>query len=241
MSFFKKIFGNDQKDSGQDSENVVDLPCVTIGSQVWTTENLDVSSFKNGDVIHHATTEEDWINCTKKNIPAWCYPIDKLGDESETTAYGKLYNWYAVNDKRVLAPAGWRIPTKTDWESLATHIGEEGLARSWSADTIYGDAGTEIKGKKQLMFCGIGTPDEDGFKLRSTEWRGNNSTGFNAQNSVWRDDGGMYGFPGVSAWWSTTKQGKGESWHFILSSGANGIILNYELHGSGMFIRCLRN
>ena len=92
---------------------------VTIGTQVWMTKNLDVSVFRNGDSIPQAKTAEEWINAGLKKQPAWCYDrdADSLG------LCGKLYNWYAVNDPRGLAPAGWKIPSKDDWYQLIEFLG----------------------------------------------------------------------------------------------------------------------
>ena len=80
---------------------------VEIGNQVWMAENLTVAKFRNGDLIPQVKTLEEF---KKVSGPAWCY---YEFSESNGLKYGKLYNWYAVNDPRGLAPIGWRIP-KTD-------------------------------------------------------------------------------------------------------------------------------
>jgi uncharacterized protein (TIGR02145 family) len=38
-------------------------------------------------------------------------------------AYGRLYNWYAVNDSRGLTQPGWHIPSDAEWNSLQTYSG----------------------------------------------------------------------------------------------------------------------
>ncbi|MDE3214464.1 MAG: fibrobacter succinogenes major paralogous domain-containing protein [Bacteroidota bacterium] len=93
---------------------------VKIGTQVWMAENLDVSRFRNGDPITEAETREQWDEAAKEGKPAWCY---YHRDSDRVTIYNKLYNWYAVNDPRGLAPAGWRIPTKQDWATLINNSG----------------------------------------------------------------------------------------------------------------------
>lgn len=35
----------------------------------------------------------------------------------------KLYNWYAINDPRGIAPEGWTIPTRDDFDQLVKHYG----------------------------------------------------------------------------------------------------------------------
>ena len=93
---------------------------VTIGTQTWTTKNLDVATFRNGDAIPQAKTFKEWKDAGNNKQPAWCYYDD---DAKNGTKYGKLYNWYAVNDARGLAPAGWHIPTDEEWTVLSTFLG----------------------------------------------------------------------------------------------------------------------
>ena len=91
------------------------LDPVEIGQQTWMATNLNTDKFANGDQILEAKSEKSWIEaCTKKQA-AWCYFENK---SKNGKIYGKLYNWYAVNDPRGLAPKGWRIPTAEDVEKL---------------------------------------------------------------------------------------------------------------------------
>jgi hypothetical protein len=46
---------------------------VEIGHQVWKTQNLDVETFKNGDVIPEAQSKEEWVRVGENSEPAWCY------------------------------------------------------------------------------------------------------------------------------------------------------------------------
>ncbi len=95
------------------------VPSINIGSQVWTNENLNVDHFRNGDIIPEAKTAEEWINAAKNKQSAWCYYDN---DPSNSQKYGKLYNWYAVNDTRGLAPYGWHVPSNQDWIVLVKFI-----------------------------------------------------------------------------------------------------------------------
>ena len=109
----------------QRTASSVKIASVKIGSQVWATENLNVDRFRNGDPIPQAKTNEEWERAGKNKQPAWCYYEN---DPKNGETYGKLYNWYAVNDPRGLAPEGWRIPTDTDWMQLRDYLGGEALA-----------------------------------------------------------------------------------------------------------------
>jgi uncharacterized protein (TIGR02145 family) len=93
---------------------------VVIGSQTWMAENLNVSKFRNGDLIPEAKTKEDWEQAGKNKQPAWCYYNN---DPTNSAKFGILYNWYAVNDPRGLSPAGYHVPTDAEWTSLTTFLG----------------------------------------------------------------------------------------------------------------------
>ena len=95
---------------------------VTIGSQVWTTKNLNVSTYRNGDVIPHVQDQKAWAKLT---TGAWCY-FDNYS--ANGTKYGKLYNWYAVIDPRGLAPDGFHIPTDKEWTKLSDFLSKESEA-----------------------------------------------------------------------------------------------------------------
>ena len=64
-----------------------DFSEVKIGKQIWSKQNLNVSTFKNGDVIKEAKTKEEWVEAYQKKIPAWCYYDNS---EENGKKYGKL-------------------------------------------------------------------------------------------------------------------------------------------------------
>lgn len=92
------------------------FPSITIGSQVWMTNNWNGTKFQNGDTIPQVTDTTEWSNLT---TPAWCY-FDN--NPANGNIYGKLYNWYAVNDPRGIAPTGWKVPSYTDIDNLGTYL-----------------------------------------------------------------------------------------------------------------------
>ncbi len=102
---------------------------VTIGSQIWMDKNLNVSTYRNGDIIPQVTDGPTFANLT---TGAWCYYNN---DPAMGTIYGKLYNWYAVNDTRGLAPLGWHIPNETELKTLSDFLGGSQVAGSKMKDT----------------------------------------------------------------------------------------------------------
>jgi uncharacterized protein (TIGR02145 family) len=95
---------------------------VTIGTQVWMVDNLKTLKYRNGETIPNITDLNIWSNlssaaqCDYENTPAY------------TETYGRLYNWYAVNDPRNIAPFGWHIPSKEEWLTLINYLGGEEVA-----------------------------------------------------------------------------------------------------------------
>ncbi len=87
----------------------------------WSKKNLNVSKFRNGDNIPEAKTNEEWNKAGENKQPAWCYYNN---DSLNGAKYGKLYNWYAVNDSRGLAPLGWHIPSDVEWSIVQDWINE---------------------------------------------------------------------------------------------------------------------
>ena len=97
-------------------------PTVIIGTQTWTQTNLNVSHYRNGDIIPQVTDPTAWANLT---TGPWCYYNN---DPANGAIYGKLYNWYAVNDPRGLAPIDYHIPTDAEWTIIIDYFGGENIA-----------------------------------------------------------------------------------------------------------------
>ena len=98
-------------------DNTTPYPTVTIGNRIWMQKNLNVCKYRNGDDIPQVTDLNSWNGLT---TGAWCYYAN---DTANGLVYGKLYNWYAVNDPRGLAPVGWHIPSDDEWTILTTYLG----------------------------------------------------------------------------------------------------------------------
>lgn len=103
-----------------DSNKLETFKTVKIGSQIWMAENLNTDRFSNGELIPEARTPEEWEKAGWNKQPAWCY-YDY--DPENGKIYGKLYNWYAINDTRGLAPKGWHVPSDADWDLLIRSLG----------------------------------------------------------------------------------------------------------------------
>ncbi len=98
---------------------------VNIGTQIWTAENLNVDHFKNGDKIKQVNSYEELVLSLQKSEPAFCYLDFKTENGKK---YGKLYNIFALQDPRGLAPDGWSLPKVSDFKLLISFLGGGKLA-----------------------------------------------------------------------------------------------------------------
>jgi uncharacterized protein (TIGR02145 family) len=115
-SVSKKKAASTNKTSSNEPVVYKELP---IGKQVWMVENVNIDKFRNGDSIPQAKTSKEWEKAGKNKQPAWCYYDN---NQKNGAKYGKLYNWYAVNDSRNMAPKGWHIPSDAEWTEVEKQI-----------------------------------------------------------------------------------------------------------------------
>jgi uncharacterized protein (TIGR02145 family) len=90
---------------------------VQIGDQVWMAENLKVTHYRNGDAVPNVTNASEWENLS---TGAYCNYDNKT---THVATYGRLYNWYAVNDSRNIAPIGWHVASDAEWQTLIDYLG----------------------------------------------------------------------------------------------------------------------
>jgi uncharacterized protein (TIGR02145 family) len=225
---------------------------VTIGTQTWTTKNLDVATFRNGDLIPEAKTDEEWKAAGKNKQPAWCYYDNKAANG---TKYGKLYNWYAVNDYRGLAPAGWHVPTDEEWTVLSTYLGGEEVAgkkmKSSSGWNSYktGESKTcpncanwnaEYRKKVPCHTCkdtrSVAAPEV------SHVGNGTNSSGFTGLPGGYRPSNGDFRFVGNDGgWWSASESSGTAAWDRELASSYSSLYRSNPTKNNGLSVRCVKD
>jgi len=184
---------------------------VTIGTQVWMAENLNVDRFRNGDPIPEARTDAEWKQAHDAKQPAWCYVNN---DPASGALFGKLYNGHAVNDPRGLAPEGWHVSTDAEWIRLTNALGGRKTA------------GSRLKSNTGWNRGGNGQPGTS-FSGRPGALRYLNG-GF-----------ALTGVSGN--WWTaSTTAGKDWYWDLIWDTPAVGRSDNL-VRGVGMSVRCVRD
>lgn len=95
---------------------------VKIDDQLWMAENLNVTHFRNGEEIPTGKSSTDWQSMSEAGKPMWC---NQANDPEMSKKYGRLYNWFAVNDPRGLAPKGWHVASDSEWKKLTDFYGGE--------------------------------------------------------------------------------------------------------------------
>ncbi len=188
------------------------IPVVTICDQVWMQKNLDVTTYRNGDIIPQVTDQDEWNSLT---TGAWCYYNN---DPANGAVYGKLYNWYAVNDPRGLAPQGWHIPTNAEWQQVINCLG----------GPVPAGGAMKEAGYEHWWFPNVGAT---------------NSSGFTALPGGFRNQA----FPGVSIgsdgyWWTATESEPGSAIYYVTDYNDSEMAIDEGgVESYGMSVRCVKN
>ena len=187
---------------------------VAIGEQCWFKENLRTEHYVNGDAI----PTWPWTGTTSGAVAVY---NDDLG---YLESYGRLYNWYAVDDYRGLCPGGWHVPTDGEFMALEMELGmssSEANSTSWRGT----DEGTQLKASAS---------DSPG-------WNGTNSSGFSALPGGSRFYNGDFNSVGYYAYfWSSSPIGY-SAWNRGLSSSNATVYRNDGNLRSGFSVRCVRD
>lgn len=189
-----------------------DYQTVNICCSSWMTKNLDVDTYRNGDPIPKVTDDAQWVSLS---TGAYCY----YNNDSTTYAaiYGKLYNWYAVNDPRGLAPEGWHIPTHFEFVSLVDCLGGSAVA------------GGPMKERDIVHWT---TPNTNA----------SNQSGFTGLPGGYREIYGSFinvGYNGV--WWCSTESSYNEAYARGLYHNNAGCYSTGGDNRHGFSVRCVRN
>ena len=200
--------------SGQ-PEKVVDrdgnsYTAVQIGSMIWTGRNLDVAHYRNGDAIPEVKDPKEWASL---KTGAWCYNDNK---QENGRIYGMLYNWYAVNDQRGLAPKGWHVSSDAEWSALGDLLGGmENAGGALKASKLWKDQKNELNNK-------------NGFELLPAGAR--------------RDSDGKFMLPGeYSRLWSSTESSAKSAWCRSLGYFDAALRRGMANKNIGFSVRCVKD
>lgn len=188
-----------------------DIPGIKIGTQEWAIKNLDVPTYKNGDPITQVTDPAQWATIT---TGAWCYYNNDPASEAE---YGRLYNWYAINDPRGIAPAGWHVANDAEYATLINYLGGEKIA------------GDKLKEK--------GTAHWSAPNAGAT-----NESGFTALPGGKREPNGTFrSFGNVASWWTSSERNTSNAWYYEVNFYYGDIYRWDYKKQSGYSVRCIKD
>jgi len=186
-------------------------PTVKIGNQWWMAENLKVTQYRNGDAIPTGYNNSQW-----GSLSTGAYAVYN-DDSNNIGIYGNLYNWYAVDDNRSIAPDGWHVPTDTEWQNLINHLG-----------------GNDFAGGKMKE---IGTT-----LWQSPNTGATNESGYSALPGGLRKEDGSYQLMGnYATFWSSIDFSSVGAWGRILYHDNSTVYRSSSYKKKGFSIRCIRD
>ena len=197
---------------------------IIIGTQEWMAENLKVTHYRDGEAIPTGHSNSEWSNLS---TGAYC-AYDN--NESNADTYGYLYNWYAVDDSRNIAPEGWHVPTDDEIKQLEMHLG---MSQSEADDTGYRgtNEGSKLAGRADIWI--------DGNLENNSEF---GTSGFTALPGGYRyTNGYYYGMGYFGYFWSSTEDTSYCAWARILGFNNSGVYRYNYAKQSGFSVRCLRD
>ena len=193
---------------------------VSIGNQCWMKENLKTIHYKNGVAIPTGLSDAQWQNTTS----GACADYDN--NPTNSTVYGKLYNWYAVADPNGLCPTGWHEPEEWEWNVLVKAIDP-------NADTTSG-VGSQTAG---------GAMKEIGLSHWASPNTGaTNSSGFTGLPGGNRDYDGSFNDIGVNGYWWSASQSSSTNAYFRYLLYYDSLVDSYASNKpNGFSVRCVRD
>lgn len=184
---------------------------VIIGKQVWMVENLKVTHFQNGDEIPVVADHMGWSFLET----AACCEYDNSPFNNEV--YGKLYNFFAVNDIHNLCPKDWHVPTDKEWSELTSFLGEKS------------HAGGKLK-------------EETTDYWQSPNVDATNASCFTALPGGNRAPDGAFAHIGSGGyWWSSTNSETNYALSRFLLCNSGNIYIYRSSKGSGFSVRCIKD
>jgi uncharacterized protein (TIGR02145 family) len=183
---------------------------VKIGTQCWFAENLRSEHYNNGDRLPGALSDATW-STTKAGAQAY---YDN--DAGNLTEYGRLYNWYAVNDARGLCPSGWHVPSHAECTTLTDFLGGASFA------------GGKMKEAGTAHWLAPNTG-------------ANNSSGFTGLGHGCRNaNGSFYNLLRYGYFWSSSPSG-GTAWYRLLGYYDADVGSTNASRRDGFAVRCVKD
>jgi len=203
---------DDDPDAIKDGDGNV-YTALTIGTQVWLTENLKTTRYNDGTAVPLVTDDVAWENLSTPGF-RW---YDNNASANKNT-YGALYNWFAVNTGK-LCPTGWHVPTDAEWTDLITFLGGASEASGKMRDT----------GTTHWKSPNTGATNESGINALPGGFRQSN--------------GSFTKLGEFGVWWSSTENSSAtdSAWERYLVYDFNNAYRGSDIKRLGFSVRCMKN
>lgn len=199
---------------------------VVIGNQVWMTQNLKVTHYRNGTAIDYPGENNDaWYN---NNGGAYAWYNNNIEWKN---IYGGLYNYFAVVNQNGLCPEGWHVPGVEEWNQLYMYIGQNT------------PSGNRLKSCRQVEspLEGCSTSTHPRWDYNATN-HGVDDFHFSAIPAGSRGvEGGYSGMGVANELWTATEIGNGRAWARILLNESNELLNDDGYMKKGISVRCMKN
>ncbi len=233
----------------QDGDGVADIDgneyeTVILGNQEWMSENLRVTHYNDSSDIPGILDSKYRRDTQEGAYAIFAHTqVDGIdSDEEMVDAYGKLYNWYAVDDSRGLCPAGWRVPSDSDWAALLDYLDDHHAIPN--ENVIHG-AGNMLNSCRQVNSPLGGDCDtEEHPRWHGPLW-GNHTQdmfGFSAlpagqitQNQNFTHMGGAASF------WTSSSYNVTRSWYYRTRRSHGDVFRHLNMNVAGLSVRCVRD
>jgi hypothetical protein len=163
--------------------------------------------------------------------------------------YGKLYNWYAVNDPRGLAPVGYHVPTDAEWTTLENFLGVHNGKKmkstsgweNWTEDLVCANCKNWNAEYRKKMACHV-CKDTRVHGTKAHSGNGTNSSGFSGLPGGYRYyDGAFYSQGDDGFWWSASEDFADGAYYRKLYHGLDFLDRENGYKDRGFSVRCLRD
>lgn len=190
---------------------------IIIGNQVWLQENLKATKYRNGDLITNFTDTTPWSWGSLMNSKTGVY-CNYNNDPSLGATYGRLYNWFVVNDPRGISPIGWHVPSQAEYLELFNFLGGNAIAGGKLKET----------GTAHWLSPNTGATNESGFTLLPSGFRELDAT---------------YQCLGINTYlWTSTEPDSKTSFSAaaaVMGYNGQGVCIDWTQKAEGNPIRCV--
>jgi uncharacterized protein (TIGR02145 family) len=201
---------------------------VAIGTQTWMAENLNTTKYNDGTAIPNVTDGTTWTALTTGAYS------DYNNTPSNSTTYGRLYNWYTVdnnastkvtsNGGKNVCPVGWHVPNDAEWHTLILYL--DGSAVFDYDESLIAGGKLKATGTTYWITPNTGATNESGFTAIPGGARGS---------------GSFINLGYSSHMWSSTEEGENNAFGRGTYYNNTKVTRGNGYKNNGFSVRCIKD